>query len=89
MGTFREVAEEGGSGTDSLRKVLPSCGLGGAPLWGGNLYFDGNDAEKLEGLHVGFLWQEAGMTARNLAVDTWQKERVEMVLQATGTNPIR
>ena len=34
LGTFREVAEEGGSGTDLLSKVLPSWGTGAAHLWG-------------------------------------------------------
>ena len=30
--------------------------------------------QKLEGVHVGFLRQVEGMTARKLRVNTWQKE---------------
>ena len=29
------------------------------------------------------------MTARKLGVDTWKKEGEDMVLQATGKNPLR
>ena len=29
--------------------------------------------QKIEGVHVGFLRQVAGMTVRNLVVNTWQK----------------
>ena len=46
MEGFIEVSEEGGSGTDSLIKVLQIGGPGGAPLWGGNLGLDGNNAAK-------------------------------------------
>ena len=35
-----------------------------------------------------FLRQVAGMMARNLGVDTWQKDGVERVIQATGTKPL-
>ena len=45
LGAFREVAEEGGSGPDSCRKVLPSGGPGGAPLWGRNMGIDGKYSE--------------------------------------------
>ena len=45
--------------------------------------------KKLEGVHMGFLRQVVGMTDRNLGVNTWQKERLERVLQATGTKPIQ
>ena len=43
--------------------------------------------QKLEGVHMGFLWQVAGMTARKLGVGTWQKEGVDRVIQDTGKNP--
>ena len=55
MGTFRGVYEDGGSGTNSLSKVLPSGGPFGASLWDGNLGFDGNDAKKTLGSTRGFL----------------------------------
>ena len=45
--------------------------------------------KKLEGVHVGFLLQAAGMTDRKLGVDTWQKDGADRVLQATGTKPLR
>ena len=57
LGTFREVAEEGGSGPDLLSKVLPSGGTGGDHLWGGNMGFDGNDAAKNL---KGYLWVSCG-----------------------------
>ena len=43
--------------------------------------------QKLEGVHMGFLWQVAGMTARKLGVGTWQKEGEKRVIQDTGKNP--
>ena len=55
LGPFRGVAEEGGRGTNSLIKVLPRNGPGGAPLWGGNLGLDGNEAGKNWGGTCGFL----------------------------------
>ena len=55
LGKFREVAEEGGSGPDSLSKVLTIGGPGGAPLWGGNLGLVGNNAAKTLGGTRGFL----------------------------------
>ena len=55
MGTFREVAEYGGSRNHHLKKVLTSGGPGGAPLWGGNLGFDGSNAAKSLGVTHGFL----------------------------------
>ena len=38
---------------------------------------------------MGFLRQVAEMSARKLGVDTWKKEGADMVLQATGENPLR
>ena len=38
---------------------------------------------------MGFLRQVVGMTARNLGVDTWQKDGAERVIQATSTNPLQ
>ena len=45
--------------------------------------------QKLEGVHVGFLRQVVGMSARKLGVDTWQKLGAERVLQETGTKPLQ
>ena len=45
--------------------------------------------QKLEEVHVRFLPQVDRMTARNMGVDTWQKEGAERVLQAKGTKPLR
>ena len=45
--------------------------------------------QKLEGVHVSFLRQVAGMADLNLGVDTWQKEGADRVLQVTGTKPLR
>ena len=59
--------------------------LFGAETW----FLTATMLQKLEGVHVGFLWQVAGMTSRKLGVDTWQKEGAERVLQATGTKPLR
>ena len=44
--------------------------------------------QKLEGVHMGFLSHVAEMLTRNLGVDTWKKEGVEMLIQATGTKPL-
>ena len=55
MREFRKVAEEVGSGTDSLSKVIPINSPGGAPLWGVNLDLVGNDAAKTLGGTRGFL----------------------------------
>ena len=37
---------------------------------------------------MGFLRQVAEMSARNLGVETWQKEGTKRVLQATGTKSL-
>ena len=55
LGPFRGVAEEGGRGTNSLIKVLPRNGPGGAPLWGGNLGSDVNDDAKSLGFTRGVI----------------------------------
>ena len=47
--TVMEVAEEGGRGTDRLRKFLTHGGPGGDTLWVGNLGVDGNYSEKNRG----------------------------------------
>ena len=46
LGALREVAKEGGSGTDHLRNVLPCGGPGCATLWVGNLGVDVSNAAK-------------------------------------------
>ena len=61
--TVREVAEEGGSRTYCLRKVLLHSSRGGAALWVGNLGADGSDAAKIEGVHHIFLRQVTRMKA--------------------------
>ena len=53
-GAVREVSEEGGSGTDHLRKFLSRVGLGGATLWVENLGVDGSDDAKTRGGTHGF-----------------------------------
>ena len=45
--------------------------------------------QKNEGVHMGFLWQVAGIKARRLGVKTWKEEGVDRVLQAAGTKPIQ
>ena len=45
--------------------------------------------QKIEGVHVSFLRQVAGMADRNMGVDTWQKEGSDRVLQATETKPLQ
>ena len=55
LGAFMEVAEEGGGVPNSLIKAPPIGGPGGAPLWGGNLGLDENDAAKTLGGTRGFL----------------------------------
>ena len=45
--------------------------------------------QKLEEVHVGFLRQVTGMTARNLGVGTCQKEGAEIVLQETDKKPLQ
>ena len=60
-GTVREFSEEGGSGPDRLRTVLPSGGPGGATLYVRNLGVDGSDAAKLKVVHVSFMRQVTGM----------------------------
>ena len=54
LGAVEEVAEEGGSGTDHLSKVLPCISPGGATLWVGKLGVDGSDAAKTRGGSCGF-----------------------------------
>ena len=46
MGAVREVSEEGGSGTNCLRKVLKRSGPGSDTLWFRNLGVGGSDAAK-------------------------------------------
>ena len=89
MGADREVAEEGGSGTDNFRKVLLRGGPGGATIWVGNLGVDSSYAEKREGVHMDSLQQVTGMKARSLRDKTWRKEGADRVLQAEGTKPLR
>ena len=67
------------------RYVVQAVLLFGAETW----FLTAMMLQKLEGVNVGFLWQVAGMTARKLGVDIWQKEGEERVLQATGTKPLR
>ena len=45
--------------------------------------------QKMEGVHVGFMMQVAGMSARKLGVDTCQNEGADRMLQATRTNPLQ
>ena len=49
FGALGEVADEGGSRTNSLSKVLTSGGPGSAPRWGGNLGLDDNYGAKTGG----------------------------------------
>ena len=42
--------------------------------------------QTLEVVHMSFLRQVAGMSARKLEVDTWEKEGGKRVLQETGKN---
>ena len=46
LGAVREVADEGGSGPNLLRKGLPHSGPGGTTLWVGNLGVDRSDDAK-------------------------------------------
>ena len=73
MGALGGVDEERGSRPDSCSKFLPSGGTSGDSFGGRNMGLDGNDAEKLEWVHMGFLRQVAGMAACKLGVYTWKK----------------
>ena len=44
--------------------------------------------QKLEGVHLGLLLQVVVMKNRKLGGDTWRKEGLDRVLQATGTKPL-
>ena len=68
--------------------VLPRVGTSSATLWVRNPGVDGSDAEKIEGVHVGFLRKVKGVKDRRLGDETWKKEEVYRVLQAEGTKPI-
>ena len=67
------------------RVVVQAVLLLGAETW----VLTATVLQKLEGVNVGFLRQVAGMTARKMGVDTWQKEGAERVVQAIGTNPMQ
>ena len=67
------------------RAVVQAVLLFGAESW----VLTETMLQKLEGVHVDFLRQVAGTSARKLGVDTWKKEGEERVLQATGENPLR
>ena len=51
------------------RAVVQVVLLFGAETW----FLTEEIMHKLEGVHVGFLWQVTGMTDRNLGVNTWQR----------------
>ena len=67
------------------RAVVQAVLLFGAGTW----VLTETMLEKLEGVHVGFLRQVVGKSARKLGVDTWKKEGGKRVLQAIGTKPLR
>ena len=71
MGKFlgREVADPIVAASFYL-EVVQEVLLWGAETW----VLTEMMLQKLVGLHVGFLRQVAGMLARNLGVDTWQKD---------------
>ena len=81
LGTIRGVAAEGWSGYVCLGKFLPHGGTSGADIWGGYLDAVGYNVEKLEGVHVGLLWQVKGKKARRQKYRSWGKAVSGRILQ--------
>ena len=60
MGLVREVAVELGGVSICIGKVLPCAGKSISAIWGRDLGAVGFNVEKIEVIHVGFLWQVTG-----------------------------
>ena len=88
LGKFKEAAEEGGRGPNFLVRILPRGGPGRAILWVGKLGVIGSYAAKIDRVYVSFLRQVSGIKAQKMVAKTWQKEGVDMLIQAAGNKTL-
>ena len=73
LGLVREFSAEGGERFTHIVKGLRRGGISGAAIWGVDLGAVSCNIKKLEGVHVGLLWQVLGKKAIRQNDLSWRR----------------